>query len=208
PRAAYSAARGRKARPLRHEGHAIAGRDRRKPKYCSSASTATAAACATTKSLPGRLGLAQPSSRTRMLSIAHNALHATIAQTAGRGGCSRLPRNATSAANGSRLAPAWRSSDSGRPRSGASEAAPSSISIPVAALVAASTSNTLFRKRGESRMVMADSLVDVDGSTPHSRVATPGGSIGDRKSTRLNSSHVKISYAVFCLKKKTTTKKT
>src|SRR5207302_7877136 len=29
----------------------------------------------------------------------------------------------------------------------------------------------------------------------------------DRKSTRLNSSHVKISYAVFCLKKKTTNKK-
>src|SRR5690606_40439365 len=28
---------------------------------------------------------------------------------------------------------------------------------------------------------------------------------GDRKSTRLNSSHVKISYAVFCLKKKTNT---
>src|SRR5690349_22932720 len=26
--------------------------------------------------------------------------------------------------------------------------------------------------------------------------------IGDRKSTRLNSSHVEISYAVFCLKKK------
>src|SRR5690606_41957386 len=29
-----------------------------------------------------------------------------------------------------------------------------------------------------------------------------GMSFGDRKSTRLNSSHVKISYAVFCLKKK------
>src|SRR5690606_40371469 len=29
-----------------------------------------------------------------------------------------------------------------------------------------------------------------------------GGRSGDRKSTRLNSSHVKISYAVFCLKKK------
>src|SRR5690606_39711882 len=28
-------------------------------------------------------------------------------------------------------------------------------------------------------------------------------SVRDRKSTRLNSSHVKISYAVFCLKKKT-----
>src|SRR5690606_41055452 len=30
---------------------------------------------------------------------------------------------------------------------------------------------------------------------------------GDRKSTRLNSSHVKISYAVFCLKKKKTKNK-
>src|SRR3989442_6682370 len=28
------------------------------------------------------------------------------------------------------------------------------------------------------------------------------GDAGDRKSTRLNSSHVRISYAVFCLKKK------
>src|SRR5690606_41475173 len=28
-----------------------------------------------------------------------------------------------------------------------------------------------------------------------------GGDISDRKSTRLNSSHVKISYAVFCVKK-------
>src|SRR5688572_31334779 len=30
---------------------------------------------------------------------------------------------------------------------------------------------------------------------------------GDRKSTRLNSSHSQISYAVFCLKKKNTNKK-
>src|SRR5438874_7458003 len=30
----------------------------------------------------------------------------------------------------------------------------------------------------------------------------PTGQHGDRKSTRLNSSHVEISYAVFCLKKK------
>src|SRR5437868_12455992 len=30
-----------------------------------------------------------------------------------------------------------------------------------------------------------------------------GRTLGDRKSTRLNSSHVSISYAVFCLKKKT-----
>src|SRR5690606_40479241 len=34
--------------------------------------------------------------------------------------------------------------------------------------------------------------------------ASGDGSARDRKSTRLNSSHVKISYAVFCWKKKTT----
>src|SRR5690606_41581573 len=34
---------------------------------------------------------------------------------------------------------------------------------------------------------------------------TVGHQVIDRKSTRLNSSHVKISYAVFCLKKKTKT---
>src|SRR3989442_9827853 len=33
-------------------------------------------------------------------------------------------------------------------------------------------------------------------------LAFPGARGGDRKSTRLNSSHVRISYAVFCLKKK------
>src|SRR3712207_8720739 len=32
----------------------------------------------------------------------------------------------------------------------------------------------------------------------------PGGGVVDRKSTRLNSSHANISYAVFCLKKKKT----
>src|SRR5690606_41499304 len=34
------------------------------------------------------------------------------------------------------------------------------------------------------------------------RALLPGAADRDRKSTRLNSSHVKISYAVFCLKKK------
>src|SRR2546430_17159515 len=37
------------------------------------------------------------------------------------------------------------------------------------------------------------------GAEAHSRDAP----VGDRKSTRLNSSHSQISYAVFCLKKKT-----
>src|SRR5690625_63052 len=41
-----------------------------------------------------------------------------------------------------------------------------------------------------------DESIDVD-SDPHRENAE------DRKSTRLNSSHVAISYAVFCLKKKT-----
>src|SRR5690349_22692944 len=35
----------------------------------------------------------------------------------------------------------------------------------------------------------------------------PGMTSADRKSTRLNSSHVEISYAVFCLKKKKKTQK-
>src|SRR5690625_5646739 len=34
------------------------------------------------------------------------------------------------------------------------------------------------------------------------QVSSPPKSVQDRKSTRLNSSHVAISYAVFCLKKK------
>src|SRR6266511_3527074 len=43
------------------------------------------------------------------------------------------------------------------------------------------------------------------GGEPHSRELLRGPRASnrpDRKSTRLNSSHVKISYAVFCLKKK------
>src|SRR5690606_41421725 len=41
------------------------------------------------------------------------------------------------------------------------------------------------------------------GVGPQRGTAPVGGvGVGDRKSTRLNSSHVKISYAVFCLKKK------
>src|SRR5690606_10786156 len=50
-----------------------------------------------------------------------------------------------------------------------------------------------------------DAVADI----PAAEVATyhPEGARQDRKSTRLNSSHVKISYAVFCLKKKTKRKK-
>src|SRR5947199_960570 len=40
---------------------------------------------------------------------------------------------------------------------------------------------------------------------PHFRTRIDGLGIQDRKSTRLNSSHLGISYAVFCLKKKNKT---
>src|SRR5207302_10625301 len=43
---------------------------------------------------------------------------------------------------------------------------------------------------------------DLDGDAITGLVADLSGLPADRKSTRLNSSHVKISYAVFCLKKK------
>src|SRR5436305_10075382 len=65
---------------------------------------------------------------------------------------------------------------------------------------------TLFR----SGVLVAVGVADGDDGLAHHQV---GGrpqrhrprrrvGLGDRKSTRLNSSHVRISYAVFCLKKK------
>src|SRR5690606_40674341 len=52
------------------------------------------------------------------------------------------------------------------------------------------------RDRGACAQLL-ERLVDL----PDDREQVPRGAV-DRKSTRLNSSHVKISYAVFCLKKK------
>src|SRR5690606_40503592 len=46
--------------------------------------------------------------------------------------------------------------------------------------------------------------VDQGGAGHHCNARLRTSSARDRKSTRLNSSHVKISYAVFCLKKKKT----
>src|SRR5256885_1939761 len=45
-------------------------------------------------------------------------------------------------------------------------------------------------------------------SAQRMRGREPAGEEGDRKSTRLNSSHLEISYAVFCLKKKTSPQNT
>src|SRR3989442_12797010 len=51
---------------------------------------------------------------------------------------------------------------------------------------------------------ISPSWLRLSGSGPPAswRTGSAGRKKGDRKSTRLNSSHVRISYAVFCLKKK------
>src|SRR5215467_14886030 len=56
---------------------------------------------------------------------------------------------------------------------------------------------TLFRSPGFRGIVMK-----ADGSHFFAAHAAAGAGEQDRKSTRLNSSHLVISYAVFCLKKK------
>src|SRR5256885_13172054 len=79
---------------------------------------------------------------------------------------------------------------------------------------------TLFRSRRHAQR-QAPSEVELDGGADHRLlldIGRPAGgrhlvvdgpiavdehAVADRKSTRLNSSHLVISYAVFCLKKKT-----
>src|SRR5258705_975745 len=63
-------------------------------------------------------------------------------------------------------------------------------------------SRLVERSRVGSRYIEPPKGVDL--TLPASSDADGDGQIGiDRKSTRLNSSHLGISYAVFCLKKKT-----
>src|SRR5690349_23748823 len=69
---------------------------------------------------------------------------------------------------------------------------------------------TLFRSHRVDRV--APGALDRAAAERQARALRPAPCSGevllveDRKSTRLNSSHVEISYAVFCLKKKKTTK--
>src|SRR3712207_7160418 len=75
--------------------------------------------------------------------------------------------------------------------------------------------STLFPTRRSSDLRVfasggddAVTLNEAQGALPKASVYagagndTVSGGLGDRKSTRLNSSHANISYAVFCLKKK------
>src|SRR5699024_11309967 len=50
--------------------------------------------------------------------------------------------------------------------------------------------------------VLGSQLPDPSSAYPEVMRTYPEAKVQDRKSTRLNSSHVSISYAVFCLKKK------
>src|SRR2546430_6134343 len=69
---------------------------------------------------------------------------------------------------------------------------------------------TLFRSARDSsvadawmaRSLLLEQLAQVAGAREAARRATTLDPEKDRKSTRLNSSHSQISYAVFCLKKK------
>src|SRR3712207_8435755 len=69
---------------------------------------------------------------------------------------------------------------------------------------------TLFRSPRLDEQAVADGRGGEDGHHRHRQRDHPGAVAPapavdrDRKSTRLNSSHANISYAVFCLKKKTT----
>src|SRR2546426_4867834 len=61
---------------------------------------------------------------------------------------------------------------------------------------------TLFRSRPDQHQERAQAARGVDPLARQSRVPGVHADRRDRKSTRLNSSHLVISYAVFCLKKK------
>src|SRR2546430_11872570 len=61
---------------------------------------------------------------------------------------------------------------------------------------------TLFRSRFDSAQRLSSAGVDVFLGEARFTASDSLSVDGDRKSTRLNSSHSQISYAVFCLKKK------
>src|SRR3712207_8741610 len=66
---------------------------------------------------------------------------------------------------------------------------------------------TLFRSAGGAKGISTDDLLqsiqqEFKEHEDLPNTTNPDDWAGDRKSTRLNSSHANISYAVFCLKKK------
>src|SRR5690348_17490626 len=67
---------------------------------------------------------------------------------------------------------------------------------------------TLFRSRLQCYEGLTSAEALYEWNYPRQLLAIRLAEAGDRKSTRLNSSHPSISYAVFCLKKKKKTRHT
>src|SRR5690625_6683062 len=65
---------------------------------------------------------------------------------------------------------------------------------------------TVDRRSGFDEEPTAQSIAELQGRLETVLELNTAPTLQDRKSTRLNSSHVAISYAVFCLKKKITVK--
>src|SRR5690349_22775336 len=80
--------------------------------------------------------------------------------------------------------------------------------LPIFALVGAREVEQRHRRRrlgapARLEAMPRQQILDIEGADAEFHHAAPRRKVDrDRKSTRLNSSHVEISYAVFCLKKK------
>src|SRR3989449_5685937 len=80
---------------------------------------------------------------------------------------------------------------------------PRSTLFPYTTLFQSPRRRAAAGKSRSARRVLGAARVALRGAVEHGRGGrTPARGAGDRKSTRLNSSHGYISYAVFCLKKK------
>src|SRR3712207_8967990 len=87
---------------------------------------------------------------------------------------------------------------------------PRSTLFPYTTLFRSDCTEALYALSRVSKFSEEVGMVDVADRIPkgvnqpvRDRYACTSVCVGDRKSTRLNSSHANISYAVFCLKKKT-----
>src|SRR5690606_40809117 len=83
--------------------------------------------------------------------------------------------------------------------------------LPISGVVSAASGAAAVAYVTQALRLAQSQVLDAVVGAPHNEqaiheagIAFNGypGLVADRKSTRLNSSHVKISYAVFCLKKK------
>src|SRR5207302_11306030 len=75
--------------------------------------------------------------------------------------------------------------------------------LPILATAPTFTANSTTGTYAVRATAAANLFTDIGLTNDVGEQVRRGGGAEDRKSTRLNSSHVKISYAVFCLKKKT-----